>query len=100
MVKLQSKDDPSTSFYFENMKQCKKFIHVFEDHWCNIRWNSPIESDRFSEMDSEDWSSLYESPKKRAEDNLCWGFALEKFLNRGFNNAQKEFVANMNKKLS
>ncbi len=95
MVKLQATDDPSAVWYFSKMKDCKKFLEVFENHWCNVRWNNPIEADSFPEMDSDDWRDLYKKPKKRAKDELEWGFSLEKYMGMQRSKEQEDFVRKM-----
>lgn len=95
MVKLQATDDPSAVWYFNTMKDCEKFLYVFKDHWCNARWNKPIEADSFPEVDSDDWDDLQKNPKKMAEDNLEWGFFLEKYMGAKRSREQEDFLRKM-----
>lgn len=74
MIRLQAKGDwQHNAWYFKNMKQCKKFQGVFEDHGAYINWETE-EADSFPEMDGDDWAEIYRKPKKRAKDDLDWAF--------------------------
>lgn len=95
MVKLQSKDEPTTAFYFKTMQDCAAFIYVFKDHWCNVEWNEPIERPDFFEMSRYQREVLNKDPKERAESNLSWGFNLDRKFNRGLNDNQNAFVSAM-----
>lgn len=96
MVKLEAKDTTFGGiFYFHNMKDCREFIYVFEDHWCNVPWETPIEISDDTYISSEERRYMDKSPKKRAEDNLSWGFSLEKRLGIGLSNEQNDFVKSM-----
>ena len=95
MVKLQSKDEPITVFYFRNMQDCEAFMHVFKDHWCNVEWNEAIERPDFPEMSRYQREALNKDPKERAESNLSRGFNLDRKFNRGLNDNQNAFVSAM-----
>lgn len=70
MVKLTSTNKVhNESFYFKNDEDCDKFVYVFEDHWCNVKWNRETIPD-LPFIDQ----NIHEDPVKRAEDNLKWGF--------------------------
>lgn len=99
MVKLQTKNEPFTAFYFKNMQDCESFMYVFKDHWCNIEWDRPIEKPDFSEMSEYQRKSLNKNPKKRAEDNLSWGFNLSRHLNLEFTDEEKSFILTMLNKM-
>lgn len=101
MVKLEAKDTTFGGiFYFHNMKDCKDFLYVFEDHFCNVPWKTPIELPDNTYVNSDVRRSMDEPPKKRAEDNLSWGFNLERRLSIGMTNGQNDFVESMMAKFS
>lgn len=101
MVKLEAKDTTFGGiFYFHDMKDCREFMNTFENHWCNIPWKEPIEISDDTYIDSDQRRYMDESPKKRAEDNLLWGFSMEKRLGIGLNNEQNDFVKSMISRLS
>lgn len=99
MVKLQSGEDSRVVFYFKNINDCNKFLYVFKDHWCNVRWESPIEKPEFLEMTDRQREELDEDPKERAEDNLMWGFCIEKDRNIRLNSSQLSFIDNFIKQV-
>ena len=82
------------------MEDCKAFLYVFQNHWCNVHWEKPIEKESFPEMKEKDYESIQKDPKKRAEADLDWGFSLEKYLGRGTTEAQSAFIAAMVERLS
>ena len=101
MVKLEAKDTTFGGiFYFHNMKDCKDFMYVFEDHFCNVPWKAPIELSDDTYVNSDVKRSMDKSPKERAENSLSWGFNLERRLGIGLTNKQNNFVKSMMAKLS
>lgn len=71
-IKLTSKNKArNVDFYFNNIKDCEIFKSVFKDHWCNVTWEEPVEVNSVPYEKSE---YINDDPKKRAEDNLKWGF--------------------------
>lgn len=93
MVKLEAKDTIFVGiFYFHNVKDCREFMDVFKDHWCNVPWKEPIEIPDDTYISSEERRYMDKSPKKRAEDNLSWGFSLERRLGICLTNEQNDFV--------
>lgn len=96
MVKLETDTGHNDAvFYFHNMKDCEEFMKVFENHWCNVPWKDPIEKENFDEAEDEEIEAMDESPEKRAEDALHWGFSLVKFLHIDINDSQRVFVNSM-----
>lgn len=90
MVKLSCKGSNSV-FYFNTMEDCDKYKAVFEDHWCNIPWNTPVEVDPIDVPD-EDLALIANDPEVRADKNLPWGFNLTKSLGIGLTTEQKATV--------
>lgn len=81
MVKLETNTEyDDTVFYFHNMKDCKEFMRVFANHWCNVPWKKPVEKDNFYGIDESKINAKDKPPKQRAEDDLSWGFSLARFL--------------------
>lgn len=73
-VKLTAKDDwQKAEWYFRDAFDCKEFMATFRDHWCNIVWN-PVEIVDTDKLTADQRSSMEEDPKKRAENDLSWGF--------------------------
>lgn len=71
-IKLTSKNKArNEDFYFNNMEDCKIFMKVFKDHWCNVVWEKPIE---VTSVPRDKSTYINDDPKKRAESNLKWGF--------------------------
>ena len=91
MVLLQEKTTKE-KFYFHDMGDCEKFKRVFENHWCNLEWSAPEVADMFPGMTKDDIEDMDKHPKKRAEDDLSWGFAHQK---DGLTSEQKAFVEMM-----
>lgn len=103
MVKLQPKPEynlTNTAFYFNNMADCKIFMDVFVDHWCNVPWANPVESDYFYGLNSAEKDRMNIDPKQRAEINLSWGFSLTRFFNIGETEAQKRMLSDILKELN
>lgn len=101
MVKLEAKDTTFGGiFYFHNMKDCKDFLYVFEDHFCNVPWKAPIELPDNTYVNSNVRRSMDKPPKKRAEDSLSWGFNLVRRLGIGMTNEQNDFIESMVAKFS
>lgn len=69
----------AATFYFTSMENCNKFKYVFEDHWCNVPWDDPIELPDYYPLSSYWREHINDDPKKLAEDNLMWGFQNCKF---------------------
>lgn len=98
MVKLKVKESERLSktmkrvFYFKDMEDCERFLYVFKDHYCNVPWDEPEESDEFSNMDVNDIYDMDEDPVDRADRSLGWGFSLCDSLEIGLTNYQKEEV--------
>lgn len=93
MVKLEAKNTRFGGiFYFHNMKDCNKFLYTFQDHWCNVKWKEPIEAESFDDISECQRKDMDKSPKKRAEDNLSWGFSLCKDNDQGLTDEQKDFI--------
>ena len=74
MIKLTSKNKlHNVSFYFNDMKDCNKFLYVFKNHWCNVKWENPVEISNNTPI--PDYYRRYlGKPEELAEDNLKWGF--------------------------
>lgn len=74
------KNEREGNFYFKTMEECKSFLYVFKDHWCNIPWDIPkeVSSDK-ANLTNYQIRSLEVDPKKRAEENLSWGFNFIKY---------------------
>ena len=76
MIKLETNYQNSDAFYFRTLDDCNKFLYVFKDHWCNVKWKSPVEvSDNISLSRFQRYA-LDKDPKDRAQSNLSWGFNL------------------------
>lgn len=102
MVKLQPKpkyNHLNAVFYFNNMADCKTFMAVFDDHWCNVPWADPIESDHFEGLDSKHKKLMNTDPKRRAENNLSWGFGLTEFYKIGMTKEQDRMLDQILKEL-
>lgn len=93
MVKLEAKDTQFGGiFYFHNMEDCNEFLYVFKDHWCNVSWEDPLVIPDDSNISQEDGKEMDVSPKKRAEENLSWGFNLVRDKDIGLTKVQRFFV--------
>lgn len=82
MIKLGVKTERSNSkyvFYFHNMDDCNKFKYVFKNHWCNIKWEKPVEIPNDTKISEYDRKVMDKDPEERAESDLSWGFSLEKY---------------------
>lgn len=103
MVKLEvdGRGHPtfSSGIYFHTMEDCRKFIHVFKDHWCNIPWKDPVEADNFPEMTRYHRESMDKDPVKRAESDLNWGFSLARSIGIGLTSVQITTVDRMMRSL-
>ncbi|MCM1295162.1 MAG: hypothetical protein NC311_06445 [Muribaculaceae bacterium] len=99
MVKLEANDPQykNAVFYFQTMEECKEFLHAFENHMCNVPWMEPVEATSFPEMTERDRQYMLngQSPTKKAERNLSWGFCMEKRLGIGLTSKQKGFVSSL-----
>lgn len=94
MIKLETNCANNREvFYFHNMSDCKEFLYVFKDHWCNVPWETPIEIPDDTYITSRERICMDKPPKKRAEDNLSWGFSLVRFLGIELNKNQLSFVS-------
>lgn len=83
MIKLEVKNlkysyRDSHVFYFKNIDDCNEFKQVFKDHWCNIRWEEPVEIHDNTKISDGERKQMNRNPKERAESDLSWGFSLEK----------------------
>lgn len=65
----------SAVFYFHNMNDCNIFMHVFKDHWCNVKWEMPIELPDNTKIPDYKRRDMDKNAKERAERSLPWGFA-------------------------
>jgi hypothetical protein len=74
MIKLETNYTPSSVFYFRTLDDCRKFLYVFKDHWCNVKWKPPVEVPDGTSISSTQRAQIGVDPKKRAEANLSWGF--------------------------
>lgn len=74
MIKLESDYDIPSVFYFRTLDDCRKFLYVFKDHWCNVKWKTPVEVPDDIKLPEARRDLLDMDPKKRAEANLSWGF--------------------------
>ena len=74
MIKLTSKNKlHNISFYFNNIEDCNKFLYVFKNHWCNVKWEKPEEIPNNTYI--KDYHKRYLGrPEELAENNLKWGF--------------------------
>ena len=100
MIKLAVKANHSYRsehvFYFHNMNDCNAFKEVFRNHWCNIRWEKPVEIPNDTKIEYNKRKAMDKDPKQRAESNLSWGFSLEK--GEGWdklNNRQTQFIGSL-----
>lgn len=94
LIKLETNCANSREvFYFHNMSDCKDFLYVFKDHWCNVPWKTPIEIPDDTYITSKERVCMDKPPKKRAEDNLSWGFSLVRLLGIELNKNQSTFVS-------
>lgn len=101
MIKLEAQNTTFGGiFYFHTMQDCKDFMYVFKDHWCNVPWNTPVEitSDTYISEDLK--REMDKPPKKRAQDNLSWGFNLVERLDIDLTKEQNNFVKSMMTKIS
>lgn len=92
MVKLETIYSNESSFFFYTMRDCKAFLHVFRDHWCNVPWKPPVEAQDFPEMPVSARSAMDKDPVKRAEGSLSWGFSLVKHHRIGATEKQNAFI--------
>jgi len=77
MIKLTSKNNWNKGvFYFRTMEDCNEFLYVFQDHFCNVPWNTPIEVPNTILLEQQQAIAMSASPKERAEKNLSWGFSI------------------------
>lgn len=77
MVKLtETKYWPHNVLYFHNMRDCKKYLAVFTNHWCNVPWDDPIVIPDNTLITSEQRAAMDKSPRKRAKADLSWGFSM------------------------
>jgi hypothetical protein len=56
------------------MEECKKFMRVFSNHWCEIPWADPVELPDGMPLSDKHRNHMNLDPIKRAETNLNWGF--------------------------
>lgn len=93
MVKLEAYDTTFGGvFYFHNLEDCVEFVEVFKDHWCNVAWKYPVESDVFPELTSNQRKLMNKNPKMRAMDNLGWGHNYVKRLGIDLTPQQKSIA--------
>lgn len=101
MIKLETNyenEARNVTFYFRTQDDCDKFIYVFKDHWCHVRWKDPvIISDReIINLSDYDRKSLDEDPKERAESDLSWGFNLARYYNDNvLTSDEQSFINNL-----
>lgn len=81
----------NTSFYFDNMDDCNKFLYVFKGHMCNVPWNKPEHVDSKSIPPIK----IIQNPKQSAENNLSWGFNACRFANISETPEQLGFIENI-----
>lgn len=93
MVKLETDlETRNETMYFKTMEDCKEYLYVFKDHWCNLPFKDPVEIQDSTIIDSKYRNYLDIPPKQRAESDLQWGFNLVNFLGIGVTKEQKEFL--------
>ena len=95
MVKLEAKDvffNSVKAFYFHNMADCRTFLYVFRNHWCNVPWNTPVEAPSWPEMNAHQRRAMDLDPKERAESCLSWGFHFAKRNHIGNTEEQNVFI--------
>lgn len=101
MIKLETKMEKGSVFYFKTINDCKKFMYVFENHWCNIDWEEPEEVPDDVNMSYYQRKLLDKDPKDRAESNLNWGFQLLRYLHKDqLTQEQSLFVSNLINKIT
>ena len=74
-TKKNTYNQEHTEFHFKDNESADKFLYVFKDHWCHVSFDKIKEDKPISKSLEEE---LAKDPKKRAEDNLSWGFNLAK----------------------
>lgn len=100
MVKLEVNDKINYEvLYFHNMKECNEYLYVFNDHWCNVPWKSPVEIPDDADIPYQDRACMDMPPKKRAEADLSWGFSLVKSLEIELNYEQNKVLTALVNKL-
>lgn len=77
--------------YFRNEEDANAYLHVFKDHWCNLKWSLPVVV-RDSRVPSKYTKYIDTDPKERAEADLSWGFALMERNNMMLSSEQKNLV--------
>lgn len=103
MIKLETKCKNHIDhavFYFHTLEECNIFKYTFRDHWCNIKWEKPIEISNNTHISEYQRKSMDKDPKKRAEDNLSWGFNRSENSNSGLTREQNNFIQNMINRVS
>ena len=102
MIKLESDYGWNDSIkYFNTIEECNEYMKVFKDHWCNIRWKTPVVVPDNTSLTDYEKSRLLKSPKERAESNLSWGFNMERFYGDDkLTNNQITFVNNLVKEIT
>lgn len=76
MIELKTKQGvihPVQAFHFRTMDDCKKFMYVFRNHWCNIPWEEPAEIPDYTKINDDQYIDV--DPVARAMGNLTWGFS-------------------------
>lgn len=76
MIELSTNHPTSLQvFYFNTKEDCEAFMGVFKDHGCNIEW-APMVQVNADYVPLDALEEAMKDPKKRAEDNLEWGFTM------------------------
>lgn len=82
MIKLETNATKypimNIAIYFHNMDDCKRFLYVFKNHWCNVRWKEPIEIPDNTKISEYRRKDMDKDPEERAERDLKWGFGFAK----------------------
>lgn len=91
MIKLFEKSS-NMAFYFHSMEDCKAFMYVFEDHFCNVPWEKPEIVPDDTKISIDHRRLLEEDPKAKAERYLSWGFNLTKKHHIGLTSAQNSYI--------
>lgn len=103
MIKLETKCKEAIDhavFYFHTLEECNIFKYTFRDHWCNIKWEKPIEISNNTHISEYQRKSMDKDPKERAEDNLSWGFNRSESRNDKLNENQKGFIKHIMEQIS
>ena len=66
MIKLETSYNDRDVFYFRTLDDCNKFLYVFENHWCNVKWKPPVEVSDNIILSRYQRDALDRDPKDRA----------------------------------